>query len=232
MDLSLPLAFTVGLFSTLHCIGMCGGIMGALSYGLPSDVRSNWRSFAWFLLAYNVGRIASYVTAGALLGYAGAALIGSVTTSSGHLLLTWLAAAIMVAIGLHIAGWFPQFARLERLGAPLWRRLEPVGRRLLPVQSPLSAVAYGAVWGWLPCGLVYTMLVSASTQGDFVQGGMYMGAFGLGTLPSMMATGMLAGRLYRMSRQRYFREAVGLTVILLGLLTLVFQSTSGAPPVG
>lgn len=222
MDLSLPLAFTVGLLSALHCVGMCGGIMGALSYGLPQEIRQNSSRFLLFLLVYNSGRILSYAVAGALLGSVGGMLLEVLGPGQGHRWLQWAAALIMVLIGLHIAGWLPRLAEVERAGVPLWRQLEPLGRRLMPVRSLPQALAYGAVWGWLPCGLVYTMLISTATRTGPVAGAMYMTAFGLGTLPAVMATGLLAGRLYRFARLPYLKLAVGIIIILFGLLTLWF----------
>lgn len=218
----MPLAFTVGLFSAVHCIGMCGGIMGALSYGLPPELRQNSLRFLLFLLAYNSGRVISYAAAGALIGLLGGALLEALGPGQGHRWLQWFAALIMVLIGLHVAGWLPRLAQVERLGAPLWRRLEPLGRRLMPVRSIPQAMAYGAVWGWLPCGLVYTMLISTATKVGPVNGALYMAAFGLGTLPSVVATGLLAGRLYRHAQNPYLKVVVGLVIILIGLLTLWF----------
>ncbi|MET0025563.1 MAG: sulfite exporter TauE/SafE family protein [Sedimenticola sp.] len=222
MDLSLPLAFTVGLFSSLHCIGMCGGIIGALSYGLTDEVRQSGSRFGLFLLTLSTGRILSYAVAGALLGYLGGTLLEVLEPIQGHRLLQWLAALIMVLIGLHIAGWLPKLSIIERAGVPLWRLLEPVGRSMMPVGTLPRALAYGLVWGWLPCGLVYTMLISTATKSGPVSGALYMMAFGLGTLPSVLVTGMLAGKLYHAARQPYLRIAVGLVVVLMGLASLWF----------
>ncbi len=222
MDLSLPLAFTVGLFSTLHCIGMCGGIMGALSYGLAEEIRGQTPRFMAYLLAYSGGRVLSYALAGALMGSVGTELLNLLGPGLGHRWLQWLAALIVVLIGLHVAGWLPRLAQVERIGVPLWRRLEPLGRSLMPVDSLPKALAYGLVWGWLPCGLVYTMLLTAASRPGLLEGALYMLAFGLGTIPSVVATGFLAGRLYRFARVPYLKEAVGSIIVLLGVLTLWF----------
>jgi sulfite exporter TauE/SafE len=222
LDISLPLAFTVGLFSAIHCVGMCGGIMGALSYGLPTEIRQDTSRFMAFLMAYNTGRILSYTAAGALMGSLGSRLLELLGPGQGHRWLQWGAALIVVLIGLHVAGWLPRLAQVERIGVPLWRRLEPLGRRLMPVVNLPQAVAYGLIWGWLPCGLVYTMLLSTATRVGPFDGALYMMAFGLGTLPAVFATGFLAARLYRFARRPYLREAVGVIIILLGLLTLWF----------
>jgi hypothetical protein len=106
---------------------MCGGIIGALSFGLPVEIRQNpWR-FIPYLLAYNSGRIISYAVAGGLIGWLGSTLFTTVSPRYGHTLLQWIAAAFMVAIGLYLGGWFSRFAALENLGRPLWKKLEPLG---------------------------------------------------------------------------------------------------------
>jgi sulfite exporter TauE/SafE len=217
------LAFLVGLLSALHCVGMCGGIVGALTFSLPVATRRDWRRLVLFLLAYNAGRVVSYALAGAAFGWLGEALIATGPAAWPHRLLQWVAALAMVGIGLYVAGWFPRFAQVERMGAPLWQRLEPLGRRLLPVATLPRALVYGAVWGWLPCGLVYTMLIAAPAQGGPAAGALYMALFGLGTLPAMLAVGLLTGRLYAWYRDHRVQVAAGLSVVTLGLFTLLFQ---------
>jgi hypothetical protein len=223
MSTAFLLAFVVGLLSALHCIGMCGGIAGALAFSVRPGQRRDWRRLALFLTAYNLGRVASYAVAGALFGGLGGLLIAAGEGERLHDVLRWFAAAVVVGIGLYIAGWFPRFIWVERIGEPVWRRLEPLGRRLLPVTSLPRAMVYGAVWGWLPCGLVYTMLFSAPAQGGAVAGAAYMALFGLGTLPVMLATGLFAGRLYRFAGDARLQAAAGLTIVALGLYTLFFQ---------
>lgn len=227
MDPSLSVAFIVGLFSTPHCVGMCGGIMGALSYGLGDEVKQQPSRLLSFVLAYNSGRILSYALAGALIGGAGGALADIMGAGSGRLWLQWLASVILILIGLHVAGWLPRLALVERIGLPLWRYLEPMGRRLMPVRSPLAAVIYGAIWGWLPCGLVYTMLITTTAQTDPLAGALYMAVFGLGTLPAVAATGMLTGRLYILMRTPYLRAVIGVIIVGLGLVTLLFPVLGG-----
>jgi hypothetical protein len=221
-------AFVVGLLSALHCVGMCGGILGALSFSLPAEVRAQPRRLVGFLLAINLGRIASYSAGGALFGWLGGALLAVEARGWLFDVLRVLAALVMVGIGLYIGGWFPRFAAVERLGEPLWRLLEPIGRRLLPVQTPLRAILYGAVWGWLPCGLVYSMLLGSPAQAGAGGGALYMALFGAGTLPVMLTGGLLAGRLYRLGQDRRFQTVAGLLVIVLGLSTLHFQGYNAA----
>lgn len=216
MQFPLLTAFIVGLFTTLHCVGMCGGIMGALTYSLPRETRESPLRLTLHLIAYNLGRIGSYALAGALLGGAGASVL-NLLGDTGHHALQTAAALLMTAIGLYVAGWFPKFAQLERIGVPLWRRLEPRGRALLPVRSPARAMVFGAVWGWLPCGMVYSMLLWSLATESPAQGMLAMAAFGAGTLPAVMGIGILSAWLGRVNRMPLVRQAAGLTLIVLSL---------------
>ena len=223
MELSLATAFLIGLASTFHCLGMCGGISGALTFSLPVEVRqSRWRLPA-YLLAYGLGRIGSYALAGAITGTVGAILLrGGGNMAFLHVLAQTLAAAVLVGIGLYLAGWFPRFAQLQNIGAPVWRRLEPYGRRLLPVSSPLQALLFGAAWGWLPCGLVYSMLIWTLTAADALEGALLMFAFGLGTLPAVMTAGVFAAQLARLARITHLRQIIGLTIVAVAVATLFY----------
>ena len=220
LELTLFSVFVVGLFSTLHCLGMCGGIIGALTFSLPPEVRADRRRLGGFVAAYNLGRLFSYSLAGALAGGVGERLLDWISPEYGRLVLLLLATAFMVSIGLYLAGWFPRFAAIERIGTPLWRRLEPIGQRLLPVTSPWQALLFGAVWGWLPCGLVYSVLLWAITTGGALNGALFMLAFGLGTLPAVMTTGILTGWMTRFSRTRGLRQSIGVLLIALALISL------------
>ncbi len=219
------IAFSVGLLSTLHCLGMCGGIVGALTLSLPEPVRAERRRLLPYLTAYNGGRIASYAAAGALIAAGGGLLFGA---GDGRLLglAQWLAAGLLAAIGLHLAGWLPQLARIERLGGVLWRTLEPFGRRLLPVRSPGQALLFGAIWGWLPCGLVYTTLLWTAATMAPLQGALTMAAFGLGTLPATLSAGMLTATLSRLAAQPWVRRGAGLVLIATALATLWLGQTT------
>ena len=213
MDYSLIAAFSIGLVSVLHCIGMCGGIIGALTLSLPADIRAHRGRVFVRVLAYNVGRISSYAIAGAVMGGVGSALLHAVSPKYGHLIAQAIAGLVLLGIGLYLAGWFPGLARVELAGARIWRWLEPLGRRLVPVRSPARALAFGAVWGWLPCGLVYTMLIWSTGAGGAGTGAMRMAAFGLGTLPGVAGAGMLADWMVRLGRLPWVRRAVGVAMV-------------------
>lgn len=213
-------AFLLGLFSTIHCVGMCGGIIGALSLSLPMEIRSQKPRMLLFVTTYNLGRIMSYCLAGLIAGAIGTGVLSSVGFDQGHAVLRTIGVAMMVAIGLYLAGWLPQLAVVEKMGVPVWKKLEPLGRRLLPVASLPKALAYGLIWGWLPCGLVYFVLVWALTSGNAVQGALTMLAFGLGTLPTLLATGFMTSWLTRFARSTTARQVVGLLIIAMAIGSL------------
>ena len=214
-------AFILGIFSTAHCLGMCGGIIGALSLSLPEPVRTHRARLAAFVTTYNIGRILSYSFAGMVVGYIGAEAAAYTDMSDGPSILRHTGTVMMIAIGLYLAGWLPQLSRVERIGKPLWKRLEPVARKLVPVNTPVKALLYGLIWGWLPCGMVYFVLVWALTSGSASQGAMTMAAFGLGTLPSLLAAGLTATWLRRFTRSQLTRQIAGATVIMMAAAMLV-----------
>jgi sulfite exporter TauE/SafE len=211
-------AFLLGLFSTVHCIAMCGSVIGALTLSLPAEVRESQRRMLPFVFNYNVGRILSYAIAGVVVGL----LSTPLTQLNAHWVLRVLSVLVMVSMGLYLAGWFPKFARAEKLGAPVWRMLQPIGQKLLPVRSVSQAFLLGMVWGWLPCGLVYAALAVAATAGDPVKGGLVMLAFGAGTLPAVMGAGLFTGMLASLARSKSLRQVAGVLIILMALATLLW----------
>lgn len=220
-EFSLAALFILGLFSTLHCIGMCGGVVGALSFSLSPEVREKPARLFQFLAAYNLGRISSYALGGFIVGAIGMSLIGLIGRENAQLIARVLTASMMVLVGLYVAGWLPQMAKLDQLGSRLWRVIQPLGKRFLPVEHVPQAFAYGAVWGWLPCGLVYSALLLAALGGSAIQGGLGMLAFGLGTLPAMLATGFFSHSLTRWLQNKRIRYLFGGILIALGVMTLM-----------
>ena len=220
IDVSLLSAFLVGLLGGVHCVGMCGGIVGALSLGLPEQQRrgaARWE----YLLAYNLARIGSYTVAGALLGGIGWL---AANWSGLHQLqqgLQLLAALFMVALGLYLGGWWLGLARVERAGGLVWSRLEPLGRRFIPVRSAAQAFFLGLIWGWLPCGLVYSVLVWSISTADPLYGAALLFSFGLGTLPNLLLMGAAAASLSARGRDPRTRRIAASLVILFGLYSLL-----------
>ena len=213
-------AFLLGLFSTIHCVGMCGGIIGALSLSLPVEIRNNKARMLMFITTYNIGRILSYSFAGLVAGAIGTGVLASAGFDQGHAILRAIGVFMMIAIGLYLAGWLPQLAIVEKIGVPVWKKLEPVGRKLLPVASLPKALAYGLIWGWLPCGLVYFVLLWALTAGNAVEGAFTMLAFGIGTLPTLLATGFMTSWLTRFARSSTARQVVGLLIVAMAIGSL------------
>lgn len=225
----LPLGF--GLLSTVHCWGMCGGIIGAFGLLIPDGRRQRRAHVLAYAAAYNLGRVASYTLAGGIVGYTGSQLLRLASFDLAYSLLQVLAAIVLVIAGLNLAGWFPRMSALEALGIGLWRRLQPLSRRWLPLDVWYKALLIGTIWGWLPCGLVYSMLLASAATGHAGSGAAYMLAFGAGTLPGMIFAGFTLGQSSRLVRARGLRRIAGVAVITLALLWLAAQ-TVFAPTAG
>ncbi len=203
--------FGIGLLGAGHCLGMCGGIASALGFAGDNGAR-RW------VLAYNLGRICGYAVAGALVASVGA--LGANYLAAGPVLRI-IAGCLLIGMGFYVIGWWRGLTWLEQGGRVLWRRLQPLGQRVLPVRSTINALALGMIWGWLPCGLVYSALAFASTAGS-PQGGMaQMTAFGLGTLPAMLVTGFANGALARQLQSPQFRRVFALLLVSYGVWTLL-----------
>lgn len=223
----------IGLLGGLHCIGMCGGIVSAFSAASrPANafpvavVSSNTMSLAAFdnaarVLAYNSGRIVSYAVAGAMVGGIAGGVRTLANLSSLQTAGYWLANLMLVALGLYLMDVWRGVARLEVIGQILWRRVQPLMKPLLPMDSVAKAFALGGLWGWLPCGMVYSVLLTAMFSGSAVSGALVMLAFGLGTLPMMLSLGLVGARLRALAQRRAVRVACGALVLAFGLLGLV-----------
>jgi hypothetical protein len=211
-EISLLTAFLAGLLGGAHCVGMCGGIVAAMSF--QSGGRKQPISFH---LGYNLGRIASYTLAGALAGLIGSAAFLSDTLLPVQTTLYILAQVILILMGLYLAGLSRAVLWLEKAGSGLWNRLQPLFGKLLPIRDFPGAVVAGAVWGWLPCGLVYSVLVTALASGRAASGALLMLAFGLGTLPNLLAMGWAAEHLRRLAANRTIKLIAGLTVAGFGV---------------
>ena len=219
LELSFISAFLVGLLGGGHCVGMCGGIVGAVSMHLPQS-----KSKAPFLLAYNTGRILSYTLAGAIAGLVGASSFFLQHVLPIQQVLYAISSLMLIALGLYLAGIWHGVTYLENAGKVIWKTLQPYSKRYIPVQNFRQAFILGSLWGWLPCGLVYSVLIAAIATGSAVNGGLLMLAFGLGTLPTLLTMGMAAVRLKTVLQNIWVRRASGLLVLgfgLLGLLRLI-----------
>lgn len=208
--------FAVGVVGSVHCVGMCGGIAGALAMSAPS--RGGAAGMVRQLL-HGVGRVASYGLAGAAAGAFGSAA-AAVLGPAGTSLLRALAAALIVALGLYLGGWWAGLAAIERTGAALWRRILPATGRLRAGGSAVAALALGMLWGWLPCGLVYSALALAATTGHAGGGAALMIGFGAGTVPAVLAAGLASVSVGALLRAPASRQVAGAMVVAMGAWTM------------
>jgi len=222
-EISFITGFIIGLLGAVHCVGMCSGIVALLTR-LASD-RPRPRLFPAFLVYYNLGRLFSYVVAGLFAGALGTQLLNVLPVEHGARISQMLTSGFLIAIGLYLTGWWRGLTRLEALGNMLWVRLEPFGRKFLPVKTPMQALAVGAVWGWLPCGLVYSALVWSLVSGSAWQGAAFMMAFGVGTLPALLLMGAGSQWLAKFTQNKNIRTTIGAFMIIFGslLFTNVIQ---------
>ncbi|MGN7610752.1 sulfite exporter TauE/SafE family protein [Magnetococcales bacterium HHB-1] len=215
-------ALLIGLVSSLHCLGMCGSIVGMLVFSLPSSIREAPSRLVAHVLWMNIGRILSYLLAALVLGsllplwpdqhwgYASLHMVGSVA---------------LLATGLYLAGLLPAIAVLEKLGRHLWRLLQPLFQRVLPVRSLSTLFFFGVIWGWFPCALVYSTLLWAFSLGDLKKTVTAMLFFGLGTLPGLLLQASFAGKLSHWLRYPRLSRILGFIVIILALWSLFHQQT-------
>jgi sulfite exporter TauE/SafE len=214
-------AFLMGLFGGAHCVAMCGGVVGVLCGAScksePSEQPRLRQAHYW--LAYSGGRIAAYTLLGLLFASLGTLDAGVFPLDGFRIALRGLAAVCMLAVGLHLAGLPSMVKTLESVGAPLWRKLAPVTQRLLPIRTPLHALGVGALWGLMPCGLLYGALALAASAESPAVGAMTMLAFGLGTLPVMLTVSALAQGVARWTAQVWVRRIAGAIVLAFGLWT-------------
>ncbi len=207
-ELGYASALGLGLAGAGHCLGMCGGIAAALNLG-------GHRSPA-VTLAYHGGRIASYTLLGGLLGLAA----GSIDISAWTMGLRYLAGFMLIAMGLYVADWWRGMVWLERGGAYLWRPVQRLSSRLLPVRHWPQGFALGLCWGLMPCGLIYSSLAWAATAQDAATSALMMFLFGIGTLPAMLSTSLGADRLQAFLRRRGLKLLIALLLVASGIWTL------------
>ena len=198
--------FLAGLAGGVHCAAMCGPILAACA-GSRGAALGRWQA----ALAYNTGRITSYGVAGTLAGAFGAGAFAIRGGTSAASALALLSGTAMILLALHVAGYTPVSRRLEAAGSLIWRHVQPYSRRVLPADTFTRAFSLGAIWGWVPCGMVYAALVLAAATADPIEGALVMFAFGAGTLPNVLGITFAAARLrdaFRYKRVRLFTASV------------------------
>ncbi len=210
-------ALVLGLLGSPHCFAMCGGIVSAID---QAPAMAGGRAPSPFVrhLLYSAGRIASYSLAGLVVGAGGFALGTRLGPAGAGVLRTTLG-CLMIALGIHLTGLWGGTAPVERAALALWRKWVP--RSLFTGTRPRDLLGFGALWGWLPCGLVYGALAGAATTGSPLHGAVWMASFGLGTLPALLATGLLAERLRALTQREGLRRAAAVMLVVLGVWTIV-----------
>lgn len=209
-EFSLLSAFLIGIAGSVHCVAMCGGVVSALSFAIPEQ-----KPVLPYLLGYNLGRIISYTIAGAVTGYAGSIFANK--ASHGIQILQWLSALFLILMACYVGGWLNWLKKFEQLGGRLWKYIAPVSKRLIPFKHPIYALPYGFIWGWLPCGLVYSTLVWSLASGSMINGALSMLFFGLGTLPALITLGSLGNQIKSLLNKPLFKQAMAGLLVLFAL---------------
>mgnify|MGYP000483333196 FL=1 len=222
-------ALLLGILGSGHCFGMCGGLASALglntpsshlSKRIPTNQTSNKNLFSAIdphVLAYNLGRVISYALAGLIVGMLGFWLSKNLSNLS---ILRYLAAIMLILMGLYLGKWFNGIIYTEKLGKLLWPIIQPLSKRFIPIRSVKDALIVGMVWGWLPCGLVYSALIWASLESSVTGSMLIMLCFGVGTLPAMLATGLFAQKFNHYAKKAWFRSTSGIMMVTFGIWSM------------
>jgi sulfite exporter TauE/SafE len=215
--LSVGAALVAGLAASGHCLGMCGGIAGALAMRRPQATAGSKLALA---LAYNLSRITSYAVAGAIAGLLGRTLLKAVDVAPLSIAFRVVAGLIMLAAATRLLFGWRLLDPLEAAGAGLWRRIAPWAGRQGRGGGIGGAVGLGLAWGWLPCGMTYSMLLLAATTASVPMGAGVMLAFGAGTLPSMVTATVAFERIARtLASRATLRNVAGALLLAFGLWT-------------
>ncbi|MBX3725354.1 MAG: sulfite exporter TauE/SafE family protein [Xanthomonadales bacterium] len=215
--LTLSAAALTGLLGSVHCLLMCSGV--ATSLAAASDGGTG-REAAAVAVSLNLGRVLGYAAAGALIAGLGAGVVHAIDVERLAWMLRLGVGAVLVLVGLRLLDGRDRLRAVAGVGQRAWRRLQPLGRRLLPATTLPRRLALGALWGWLPCGLSWSMLLVALFTVDAVNGALTMAAFGVGTLPAVLPLTWGSARLARRLSRPGSRRGLGLMVVLAGALTL------------
>ncbi|MBU3022845.1 sulfite exporter TauE/SafE family protein [Aestuariibacter sp. A3R04] len=212
-ELSFFSAFLIGLAGGIHCVGMCGGVTLAMNAAIGVN-----RNRLIYTLAYNAGRIFSYIIAGIITG-----AVGQIATHylpfSGPILVL-MSCIMLIAMAAYLGNWWRGLTYIERAGQGLWRYFQPFSKRFIPFRSPFHAFPYGMIWGWLPCGLVYSTLTWALASGSALEGGQIMAGFGLGTLPTLIATALGAQWVTKQFKHPLVRQVIACSLLCYAFLLI------------
>lgn len=206
-------AFSMGLFGSPHCLGMCGGIVTAFGLSMQHVSESKKNGL---ILTYHVGRLISYSLLGLIASLVGVAIFQSIMSNSAPRIVL---GAVLVLIGLAMLG-LPLFNHLEKVGMRFWQSLAPLRKKVFPIDSFGKALFAGLLWGFLPCGLVYGALMMAIAGNNIATGAALMFVFGLGTMPMLIATQKTVGMLQSSIKNFRLRQINGVIMMLSGLAVI------------
>lgn len=217
MHVDIISAFIIGLLGSGHCLGMCGGITTMLTSAI--DPNSDKKLKHWLVIFYHTGRVASYTFIGAFVALTSSLFIK--TVGLPLLFLQTIAAFFLIFLGLYIGQWLMWLTHVEKVGKQLWKYLSPLSKHVIPVKNKRQALGLGVLWGWLPCGLVYSTLTWALASGDVTSGALIMFFFGLGTLPALVTLSFGVNALKQLLIHSYFKKSSAILLIMFGLYQLV-----------
>jgi sulfite exporter TauE/SafE len=228
MDPIGPIAALIaGLSASVHCFAMCGGIASALGlHARSAGATSSGALYAASL--YQGGRIAGYVIAGALCGFIGSHIAALLAFSKFTQVLRIASGVLIGLLGVRLLSRWNALRFIEHLGARFWMKLRPLVQLAGSRTGSAKPLAMGLLWSLLPCGLIYSMLMLAALSADAKRGALIMLSFGLGTLPSMLSTSLLAGRLQSQMSRRSVRIASGTLMLIFGVWTVLATVNVGA----
>ena len=215
MELDFFSAFIIGLLGGGHCIAMCGGITTMLTSALPHHQKNHLP----YVITYNIGRIISYTFIGAIAGFSGSLAIKSL--GFPVILLKMIAGLFLILLGLYIGQWLMWLTKVEIIGKQIWKLVSPFSKKLIPINSLKKSFFLGVLWGWLPCGLVYSTLTWSLASGSALKGGVIMMFFGLGTLPALLAMSLGFQHIKLIIQRTILKKAMALLLIVYGFYTLM-----------
>lgn len=206
--------FIAGFAGSVHCIVMCGGLVGVIS----ASMRTSFRRSAVYWCSYHFGRVTSYTIAGVLVGGVAGQAADLFPAGRAQAIGSYTAGLFLVILGGHVAQWWNLLNVVEKAGGRLWQKIVPMFSRILPPQLHRHAIIGGLLWGWIPCGLVYSTIVLAATTANPLSGGLTMFAFGVGTLPMLFVMGALAGQQERLNGMPWLKGVMGTALCVFGAL--------------
>lgn len=208
----LVASLLLGVGGAPHCAGMCGGIASSFSFAIPEPLRQGRKLWVWQGL-FSAGRVTTYTAMGAVAGALSHQLLSRLPAPNMAIGLG-LSAIFMLLLAAHFAGKQAGLHLVEAAGKRLWQRIQPATRGLMPVDQPLKAYLLGVLWGWLPCGLIYSALALAATSGTAISGALIMAVFGIVTVFPVATTGVIASRLTQFRKGMWPQISVAIALIM------------------